>query len=135
MLTLHLYHLPHTNFSSVSRMDFRDFQMFNITTLPVDHVSLKRLCRNFLKEANTEYLGELPEGTTHPLFTHTMQTAWIIQLEDGPNFPNPADIINYTTSALEAKPTSLNLKGLARTAMNGQIALNFFLDITRESTL
>lgn len=133
MLTSHLYHLPHTNFSSVSRMDFRDFQMFNITTLLVDHVSLKRLCRNFQKEA--EYLGELPEGTVHPLFMHTMQTAWIIQLKDGPNFPNPADVINYTTSALEAKPTSLNLKGLARTAMDGHIALNFFLDITRESTL
>lgn len=61
------------------------FQMLKITSLPVDHVSLKRMTRNFQKETNTNHLGDLPEGTADSLFMHTMQTAipteGIVQLE------------------------------------------------------
>lgn len=69
--------------------------MFKITSLPVDHVSLKRMSRNFQKETNTNYLGGLPEGTADSLLTHTMQTAipteGIVQLEKMvQNLPDPS---------------------------------------------
>lgn len=127
-----LYHLPHTNFSSIFRTDFR------WRGAPVDHVSLKRMSRNFQKEANTDYLGDLPEWTTDSLFIRSMQTAiptvGIVQPEKmAQNVPlTPEDIVSYTTSALEAKPTSLNLNVLPELSYT---ALNFFLDSPKESRL
>lgn len=102
MWTSGLFHLPHTNFSSVFRTNFRDFQMFKITSLPVDHVSLKRMSRNFQKEAHTGKLREQPERgwQTGSLDLPCQQgTVGTLQLEKMiQNCPlTPGDVINYTT--------------------------------------
>lgn len=59
--------------------------MFKITSLPVDHVPRKEMSRNFQRQTNTNYLGELPEETTDSLSSRTVRTAiptvGMVQLE------------------------------------------------------
>ena len=87
--------------------------MFKITNPPVDHVSLKRMSRNFQKEAHTDYLRGLPEeradllvGPSRQAAVSTEETSQLAKM--APNSPlTLIDVINYTASALEAKPTIL----------------------------
>lgn len=85
--------------------------MFKITTPPVDHVSLKRMSRNFQKEAHTDDLRGPPEERADLLVAPTRQAAVPTEGTSQPaktaqNFPlTLVDVINYTASALEAKPT------------------------------
>lgn len=57
------------------RTNVRDSQMFKIPTPPANHVSRNRMSRNFQKEAHTDYLRGLPEGTAEPLIGPTRQAA------------------------------------------------------------
>lgn len=85
--------------------------MFKITTLPGDHVPLKRMSKNFPKEAHTDYLRELPKGTVDSLVGPTRQgavpTEGTLHLEKMvQNVPlTLGNVITDTTSALEAKPS------------------------------
>lgn len=82
------YHLPHTNFSSVCRTHFRDFQMFKMTTPPVDHVSLKRMSRNSPKRLVTSTARADGGRTLCACYVTAIPTVGIIHPErNGPEHP------------------------------------------------
>ena len=87
--------------------------MFTIPTPPASHVSRNRMSRNFQKEAHTDSLRRLPEGTAEPLIGPTRQaaipTVGAVQLPKVTrNFPLIlVDIVTYTVFAPETKPTIL----------------------------
>lgn len=90
-----------------------------MTISSVDHVSVKRMYRDFQKETNTNYQEKLRQ---HSLFMPSVQTtiptAGRIQWKRWSKMaPTLEDIINYTTPSLEAKPTDLSFNVLAPVAM------------------